>query len=279
MPWVRIDEHAMDHPKITSLSDGAFRLWVQGLAYCQKHLTDGFVLEACARALAAYSQKRRAALESAGLWDRTEHGIAVHDYLQWNDSRQTVLGKRESARDRMRAARERSQEVRANTEQCSPERSRAVLRGVVCSGETQTQEAKRERGPGETKKPARLSFGGKVLEVPKFLDDEFVKRLNGIAFDLTAFYIALDTRLAQTGEPWDIRWIRDQFAAETPAPERRRVELEQIERPFTAEERRRAENHRRSVWGGCRHDPRCDTAVGCIALIIRTWRERECAAS
>jgi uncharacterized protein YdaU (DUF1376 family) len=130
-----------------------------------------------------------------------------------------------------------------------------------------------ERDPGSVAR-ARLAFGGKVLEVPKFLDEEFVKRLNGQVFDLTAFYLALDQRLAQTGEPWDLRWIRDQFAAESPGPVRR---APAEDRPITADERQRAERHRRAV-GGCKHDPRCETAAGCIALIIRGWRTHEASA-
>ncbi len=72
----------------------------------------------------------------------------------------------------------------------------------------------------DQKRVPRLAFGGKVLEVPRFLDEEFTKRLNGQAFDLLAFYDALDARLAQTGEPWDLKWIRQQFEAEAPQPQR-----------------------------------------------------------
>src|SRR6185295_9660334 len=106
---------------------------------------------------------------------------------------------------------------------------------------------------------ARAAFAGKVLEVPKFLDDEFVKRLNGYGFDLTGFYLALDKRLAQTGEAWDLRWIRDQFAAESPQPERRTVNRDS-DRPISAKEKADAERLRRA-WGRCQHDPRCQTTV------------------
>jgi hypothetical protein len=136
MPWVRIDENAMDHPKIGALPDGAFRLWVQALAYCQKHLTDGYVSHQAIRAMRAFSPKRRAELESAGLWDRAESGIQVHDYLVWNESRETVTQKRDAAKERMRLAREkRSRDVLANIGPRSHERAREVLRGVVCSEE------------------------------------------------------------------------------------------------------------------------------------------------
>lgn len=156
MPWVRIDENALEHPKIGGLPDGAFRLWVQALAYCQKFLTDGYVPDHAVRSLLAYSPRRRAALERTGLWDAAESGIRVHDYLEWNDSRQDVLEKRDAAKERMRNAREkRSRELRANTGPCSPERSREVLRGVVCSEEKGTSK-EREGGPGETDAVQRL---------------------------------------------------------------------------------------------------------------------------
>lgn len=116
---------------------------------------------------------------------------------------------------------------------------------------------------------ARLAFGGKVLTVPKFLDEEFVRRLNGQYFDVTGFYQALDQRLAQTGEAWDLRWIRDQFANEAPKPQRSAPERE-----ITSEERLRAERHRRAM-GGCVHNPRCETAAGCVALFVQTWRANE----
>lgn len=128
----------MDHPKVGALSDGAFRLWVQGLTYCQKHLTDGFIAAAFVRGLTAYSAKRVEALVTAGLWDRTEKGITVHDYLQWNDSKEIVLAKREDAKDRMRRLRSREQPT---------ERSQNVLSEVKGSGKV------KEGGAGETKLP------------------------------------------------------------------------------------------------------------------------------
>ncbi len=115
---------------------------------------------------------------------------------------------------------------------------------------------------------ARQAFTGQVLEVPKFLDDEFVKRLNGQPFDLPAFYETLDSRLAETGEPWDLRWIRERFSAESPAPSRA------DERPITIDERKKAEDYRRAL-GRCPHEPRCDSSAICIATMVRLWREEE----
>lgn len=130
-------------------------------------------------------------------------------------------------------------------------------------------------GNGNGTGTAREAFAGKRLKVPKFLDVEFTDRLNGQYFDLTAFYLALDARLVETGEPWDLRWIRDQFAAQSPAPERRRRPREDF--PITTDERRKAEGVRRS-WGRCMHEPACGTPGGCIALIVKGWRDQENAA-
>lgn len=102
MPWVRIDEHAMSHPKIAGLSDGSFRLWVQALAHCQNVLTDGLVKTIALRGMTAYTARRRAELIEAGLWRDADNGIVVHDYLQWNDSRAQVLKAREAEKNRKR---------------------------------------------------------------------------------------------------------------------------------------------------------------------------------
>lgn len=148
MPWVRIDENALDHPKIGGLPDGAFRLWVQGLAYCQKFLTDGFISDLAVSGLQAFSPKRKAALITAALWDGVEAGIHVHDFLDWNDSREHVTAARKFAKDRMKKLREkRSHGVRANIPPRDAERSVNVPSGVSClsSGSEVT-----ERGVGKT---------------------------------------------------------------------------------------------------------------------------------
>jgi 5-methylcytosine-specific restriction endonuclease McrA len=95
MPWARIDENAGDHPKIASLSDGAFRLWVTGLLYCQRFLTDGFITSVALRGLRAHSAKRVTELVEVGLWELADGGVRVHDYLQWNDSRAHILENRD----------------------------------------------------------------------------------------------------------------------------------------------------------------------------------------
>ena len=142
MPWVRIDENAMDHPKIGGLPDGAFRLWVQGLAYCQKFLTDGLVNAVAVKGLRSYSPQRRAALVTAGLWDEADGGsVTVHDFLDWNDSRAEVIRAREDARERRRRSRLRHASSDADS-------TANVSSGVGGIGTDDLQ--KGEGGSGET---------------------------------------------------------------------------------------------------------------------------------
>lgn len=113
MAWVRLQESAMTHPKILDLPDGAFRLWVWGLCYCQTHLTDGAIP---VKALPAGRRKQAEQLIEARLWEGlAEDGYGVHDYLQWNDTRDVVLKKRQGSRTRAEKSRERAPHVAERT--------------------------------------------------------------------------------------------------------------------------------------------------------------------
>jgi hypothetical protein len=145
MPWVRIEEKALTHPKILRLSDGAFRFWVAGLAHCQQHLTDGAIPSAMMRTLVAMTGRRVKELVDAGLWLEIDGGYQVHDYLQHNESRAVVLAKREAAKNRMRSKRTSPDCSREQTSELRPK----FACGVVSSEES-TKPQRREEGPGET---------------------------------------------------------------------------------------------------------------------------------
>lgn len=106
MAWVRIHDGAMQNLKVTTLTDSAFRLWIRGLCYCQSALTDGLIPDQALRDMGA---KRKdvdtlasVRVEGRGpLWEKvTGFGYKVHDYLDWNDCRETVSGRQQKAKDR-----------------------------------------------------------------------------------------------------------------------------------------------------------------------------------
>ena len=109
MPWMRIDENALDHPKFVALSANAWRLWCEGTAYCQKHLTDGLIGAAVLRKFRYYSAASLRQLVTSlvpgkdACWHEDVNGnICVHDYLDFNDSRSEVLKARTDAKNRRR---------------------------------------------------------------------------------------------------------------------------------------------------------------------------------
>ncbi len=107
MAWVRIHDGAMGNLKVLRLSAPAFRLWVRGLCYCQQHLTDGLIPREALKFLDA----KRTEVDQlcsvlvpgkAPLWERIESfGFKVHDYLDWNDSRETIEAKKQAGRERV----------------------------------------------------------------------------------------------------------------------------------------------------------------------------------
>lgn len=89
-----------DHAKILPLSDAAFRCLIEAIAYCRKHLTDGFL--ARRYALARWSPEVLAELcendpVKPSLVER-EDGWHIHDYADMNDTSAEVEARRERNR-------------------------------------------------------------------------------------------------------------------------------------------------------------------------------------
>lgn len=108
MAWVRIHDGAMSHPKIVGLIDwrNPFCVWVWGLSYCQQHLTDGAIVKDALPNRDAVKTAEK--LVAKGLWINSGDAFHVHDYLDWNNSRQVIGEKRASARERVTRYRERT---------------------------------------------------------------------------------------------------------------------------------------------------------------------------
>jgi hypothetical protein len=98
MAWVKLDDQFPDHPKVVAAGPAAGWLYVCGLAYCSRYLTDGFIPKDQIRRLAdvGSTQKHAEALVAVGLWERTEGGYLVHDYLEYNPSKERVLATRDA---------------------------------------------------------------------------------------------------------------------------------------------------------------------------------------
>jgi hypothetical protein len=103
MPWLKIDDRVRTHPKTVKAGPAAAWFWFCGICYCREHLTDGFIGDGMISSLApgvTSGKKLAEKLVAARLWHRVEGGYQVHDFLEWNPTRASVLKKR--AEDRAR---------------------------------------------------------------------------------------------------------------------------------------------------------------------------------
>jgi len=83
-----------------SVGPEAKLLYMFSIIHCSKNLTDGFVAEKVGPVLARYAgisgyDTARDELLDNGLWETAEHGYNVHDYLEYNPSKDDVLALRE----------------------------------------------------------------------------------------------------------------------------------------------------------------------------------------
>jgi hypothetical protein len=91
--WVNLDDQMPEHPKIISLSDGAFRLHVSAIAYCNRFLTDGIIhAETVARLVPRFRRSYLDELLRRMLWVEIVAAATyeIHDYLDWNKSRAEI---------------------------------------------------------------------------------------------------------------------------------------------------------------------------------------------
>jgi hypothetical protein len=93
MAWVKLDDQFADHPKVLQAGPLAGWLYICGLTYCSRLLTDGFIPSGQVRRLADLKNPDALAkrLVDAGLWESCEGGFRIHDYLEYQPTKERVL--------------------------------------------------------------------------------------------------------------------------------------------------------------------------------------------
>ena len=104
MSWVKLDDGFADHPKVLNAGPTAAWLYIEGLCYAARYLTDGAILDSSLGGLGQLTRGRARKLADrlveVGLWEKNGAGYSIHDYLEYNPSRAQVLDDRQIARRR-----------------------------------------------------------------------------------------------------------------------------------------------------------------------------------
>lgn len=127
MAWVKLDDDFFSNPKVMRAGRDARDLYLAALCFCNRGLTDGHIPQEALRRLAAdadIDNVRDAAerLIAVGLWDACEGGYQIHDYLEYQPSRERVVATREvRAEAGSRGGKQRAANEQANPKQIATE--------------------------------------------------------------------------------------------------------------------------------------------------------------
>jgi hypothetical protein len=100
MSWVRSDDNEPNHPKIFRAGIAAYGFFQAAKCYCSRNLTDGFIPVQDLPLISPSVPSKQAMslatkLAECGLFEKKDEGWYVHDYLDYNPSREQVLARRD----------------------------------------------------------------------------------------------------------------------------------------------------------------------------------------
>lgn len=112
MGWAKFDDRWATHPKLLAAGLEAAGLDARSICWCAGQETDGFVPDVALSILTAGHRspgKVVARLVEVGRWSRDDErkGYVIHDYLDYNQSREAAEAKREDDRRRQASFRSR----------------------------------------------------------------------------------------------------------------------------------------------------------------------------
>lgn len=125
MTWFKLDDQFPRHPKVLQCSAETMWLHVSAGCYCAQYLTDGLIPKRAIPGMTTVRKWEACAdtLVRVGLWHEVDADTyELHDYLEYNPSREQVEEERRKARERRTKGGQRSGERRANVTNPDPTR-------------------------------------------------------------------------------------------------------------------------------------------------------------
>jgi hypothetical protein len=169
--WIKLDDNIIDHPKLYAAArhvgrDGlarAFCVYVAGLSFSNRHLTDGFIPFGAVSSMKLDRKPTEIAeilsFSDVRLWEKVPGGYQIHDYHDVNPTSQEIKDKR--ARDRERKRHDRESKGGRNPAGVRAESS-ALARARSGSGSDPVPGRSRSKQTGPLRVPDRSSCGKPV---------------------------------------------------------------------------------------------------------------------
>lgn len=215
MSWFRVDDRLHGHPKAHAAGNAALGLWTRIGSWISDHLTDGFVPAAVVRQYGTRRELERLIL--AGMLEADNHpvygaGYYLHDYLDWNRSRNQVLADRAKTAERQRSSRARrgtdgqtelplEDGARHGVTHTTPTRPDPTRPVVVTSVDRQTDIRAADRGPSSVAQIITAAATGLAAVAGR---DGDLRYLNGIRRNLEAERLEEITTMLEHQPPLDV---------------------------------------------------------------------------
>jgi hypothetical protein len=160
--WVRLDDSFAEDPRFETAGPLALALYVAGLCYCNRNLTDGVIPKARALRLLALDEPATVikALVDSGLWADRGGTVSIADFSDWQPSRVEVEKRRADTAER--------QERWRNNRDASRNASRNTVTNAVTNGTpSRPVPTRREGTEGQGPEGVRSSAGAPDLPPTK----------------------------------------------------------------------------------------------------------------
>jgi hypothetical protein len=120
MTWVYLDDNWDHCIKITTLSDLAKLVWVRGITYSRRNMTDGFIPDSEVDLFLDSKNRKQIKkiveeltskpihVNKKQLWHRVEGGYVINDYHDWNKTSEEIKNERNISKERVKRHRDRA---------------------------------------------------------------------------------------------------------------------------------------------------------------------------
>jgi hypothetical protein len=180
MPWFKVDDQSTFNPKVVRAGNGAFGALIRLGAYCNAQLTNGFVTDEIVRMVASSRELEK--MLDANMLHPVDGGYQIHDYLEYQASKEQVQADRQAIKERVKrhrngvtapvttavtnAYQQRDRNAVGNTVGNSP-LSSPIQSYPILSEETQTPIAASPLVLVPTVRAARFDLGAIYAEYPR----------------------------------------------------------------------------------------------------------------